>query len=76
MYAAIEYFKDKLYKKGYETDILFGGELYNFVADDADINVFIRGNGPFLDARMNNKAKNLFFTLKSEYQLFVVLVEM
>lgn len=66
MYAAIEYFKDKLYKKGYETDILFGGELYNFVADDADINVFIRGNGPFLDARMNNKAKNLFFTLKSE----------
>ena len=67
MYAAIEYFKDKLYKKGYETDILFGGELYNFVADDADINVFIRGSGPFLDARMNNKAKNLYFALKSDH---------
>lgn len=67
MFSAIEYLKFHYIKKGYKVHTLFGGNLYNPVADAAEINVFIRGNGPFLDARINKDAKNLYFVLNSEH---------
>lgn len=71
MYSAVDYLKQRFVEKGYEVNVLFGGNLYNPVADKADINVFIRGNSPFLDARINKKAKNLYFVLNPE-QMFQV----
>ena len=65
-FSSIEYLKYKFGEKGYQATVLFGGNLYNPIADEADINVFVRGEGPFLDARMNKKAKNLFF-INSEH---------
>ena len=66
IFSIIEYLKYKFNEKGYEATVLFGGNLYDPIADEADINVFVRGEGPFLDARMNKKAKNLFF-INSEH---------
>lgn len=60
--AAMDYMRYIFHKNGYKVyETKYPGDFYFNEADDAKINVFVRGYKPFIDLRLKPSAFNVYF---------------